>query len=150
MADLGNFDARTVEPESFEPLPSGKYLVIITESEMKPTKNGQGKYLQLKLQVIEGPCKNRLLWARLNLENANAKAAQIARGQLSAICRAVGVLTPRDSQELHNLPLVANVVSKPRADTGEPSNEVKGFAARQSQAMPQPQLSAPATAPWKR
>ena len=30
---------------------------------------------------------------------------KIARGELSAICRAVGVMQPRDSVELHNVPL---------------------------------------------
>lgn len=37
MAEL-NFDANTVDPAtSFEPLPAGKYIAIITESEKKPT-----------------------------------------------------------------------------------------------------------------
>lgn len=39
MADLRGFDAQTVEPnDSFDPLPNGDYLCIITASEMKPTK----------------------------------------------------------------------------------------------------------------
>ena len=33
--------------------------------------------------------ESRLLWARLNLDNPNQQAVQIARGELSAICRAV-------------------------------------------------------------
>jgi len=64
MANLSGFDANNVEPSGdFEPIPAGKYLAIITDSEMKPTKNGNGSYLELTFQVIEGPCKNRLLWA---------------------------------------------------------------------------------------
>ena len=71
--------------------------------------------------------KNRLLWARLNLDNPNATAVQIARAELSAICRAVGVLAPNDSVELHNLPLVIHVRCKKRKDTGELTNEIKGL-----------------------
>ena len=41
MADLRGFDANAVEPnESFDPLPNGDYLSIITASEMKPTAVG--------------------------------------------------------------------------------------------------------------
>ena len=38
MANLNGFDANQVEPTaSFDPIPAGKYLAAITESEMKPT-----------------------------------------------------------------------------------------------------------------
>ena len=109
MADMKGFNANEVEPADFDALPSGKYLAMITESEMKPTSAGTGRYLQLTFQVLDGPCRNRRVWARLNLENPNAQAVQIARGELSAICRAVGVMTPKDSCELHNLPLIISV-----------------------------------------
>jgi hypothetical protein len=91
MADLRGFDANQVEPSTdFDPIPAGKYLAIITESEMRPNKAGTGHFLQLTFQIMEGPFKNRLLWARLNLDNPNATAVQIARAELSAICRAGG------------------------------------------------------------
>ena len=105
-ADLKGFDARTVEPmDTFEPIPAGKYVAAIVASEMKPTRAGDGSYLELQFQLLEGPHKGRLLWSRLNLNNANELAVKIARAQLAAVCRATGVLTPNDSTELHNLPL---------------------------------------------
>ena len=104
MADLNGFNANQVEPTTeFEAIPAGKYLAMITESEMKPTKSGAGSYLQLTFQILEGPYKGRFLWSRLNLNNANGTAVQIARSELSAICRAVGVMTPSDSVELDRL-----------------------------------------------
>ena len=152
MADLRGFDANTVEPNGdFEPIPAGKYLAVITESELKPTKAGTGHYLQLTFQVVEGPCQNRLLWARLNIDNPNAQARKIAEGELSAICRAIGVLAPNDSVELHNLPLVIHVRCKKRTDTGEIVNEVKGYSKKDS--PPPPASATPAansTPPWKR
>jgi hypothetical protein len=151
MADLSGFDANQIEPTTdFDPIPAGKYLAVITESEMTPNKAGTGHFLKLTFQVIEGECKNRLLWTRLNLDNPNATAVQIARAELSAICRAVGVLAPNDSVELHNLPLVIHVRCKKRTDTGEITNEIKGYSKKES---PQPVGAAPAansTPPWKR
>ncbi len=159
MADLRGFDAQTVEPnDSFDPIPNGDYLCIITTSEMKPTKAGDGAYLELELQVIEGPYQGRKLWDRLNLNNANETTVKIAKGTLSAICRAVGVLQPTDSCELHDLPLVAKVACRKRDDTEELTNVIKSYKKRDAVATTTPASSpAPAkaaatssTPPWKR
>ena len=89
----GGFKDRLVA-DQFEPVPAGKYLAAIVESEMKPTKSGNGHFLELTFEVGEGPYKGRKLWARLNLDNPNPQAVQIARGELSAICRAVSFAAP--------------------------------------------------------
>lgn len=128
-----NFDANTVAPSTgFDPVPAGKYPVVITDSEMKPTKSGNGEYLKLTFEVIDGEFRGRKLWAQLNLNNPNATAVEIARAELSAICHAVGVMTPKDSVELHNLPLVITVRCRKNPDTEEISNEIKGYAARET------------------
>ena len=166
MANLNGFDANTVEPsQSFDPIPTGKYIAMVTESEMKNTKSGAGQYLQLTFDIIDGQYRGRKLWARLNLNNSNAKTVQIARGELSAICRAVGIMQPRDSAELHNLPLSIKVVCKNRKDTGEIVNEIKGYEKKEaalasptptSQPAPSTSVSAPSNydantpAPWGR
>jgi len=129
MATLNNFDANQVDPSvALDPLPAGKYLAVVSESELKPTKTGGGKYLQLTFQVIDGEFKGRLVWARLNLENKSEMTVKIARGELSAICRAIGVMQPKDSVELHNVPLEINVGLKKRDDNGEFTNVIKGYA----------------------
>jgi len=150
MTSLRGFDANQVEPSTaFEPIPAGKYLAAITESKMKPTKSGNGEYLELTFQILEGEYKGRQLWARLNLNNPSEQAVKIARGELSAICRAVGVMQPNDSVELHNLPLVITVRCKKRQDTGEITNEVKGYAKREA-ASGTPQQAETQAAPWLR
>ena len=150
MANLHGFNASNVDPAvDFEPIPAGRYLAIITDSGMKPTKNGSGSFLELTFQVIDGPYKNRLLWARLNLDNPNKQAMEIARAQLSAVCRAVGVMQPKDSLELHNLPLQVTVKCKRREDTGDVLNEIKGYAKKEAAAgVPQQETSN--THPWAR
>lgn len=110
MASLNGFDASQVpEQQEFSALPEGKYVVIATASEMKPTKNGQGQFLQFTFEVLDGPMKGRKVWARLNLVNQNQTAVDIAQRELGAICRAVGIIKPNDSAELHNRPLLVTV-----------------------------------------
>ena len=109
MEDLG-FDADQVEPRTgFEPLPDGDYRVLIMDSDWHTTKAGNGQYLKLQFEVLDGACKGRYLWLNLNLKNQSEKAVQIAQAELSAICRAVGVTKPKDSTDLHNKPLVVKV-----------------------------------------
>ena len=127
MADFGEtFDAEATEPaQDFDAIPAGKYPVMITESEKVENSSGAGSHIKLVMQVLDGPCKGRLLFHRLNLDNASSQAVQIARGQLSSICRAVKVLKPRDSTELHNLPLIVRV--DVRVYEEKRYNDVKAF-----------------------
>jgi hypothetical protein len=149
MANLDGFDANQVDPApDFEPIPDGKYVAAIIESEEKPTKAGTGYYLELIFQILEGVFKGRLLWDRLNLKNPNNQAVQIAQAELSAICHAVGVMRPNESCELHNLPLVIHVKRKKRQDTGEIVNEIRGYSKKEP---PGPAGTAiDSTPPWRR
>lgn len=150
MVYLDNFDASQIEPlSSFGPIPAGKYVAAITSSEMKSNKAGTGSYLELVFTILEGEYKGRQLWVRLNLDNPNETAVRIARSELSAICRAVGVLTPRDSVELHNLPLTIRVACKKRKDTDAMVNVIQGYE-KQESANGRPQQAKTDTPPWRR
>ena len=130
MSNLQGFDANEIEPQgSFDPIPAGWYTVMIVASEMKPTKNGSGEYLQLRLDIIDGEYEGRVLFDRLNLRNSNQTAVEIAQRQLSAICRAVGVMQPQDSSDLHDRPLRVKVSIRPAGGGYEVSNEIKGYEA---------------------
>ena len=160
MANLNGFNANDVEPTtSFEPLAAGTYIAAITSSEMKPTKKGNGSYLELEFTVLEGECHGRKVWDRLCINHPNELTQKIARGNLSAICRSVGVLQPGDSGALHNLPLVIHVRCKKREDNGEITNEIKGYSAKTAATPQTPsQLAGQAHSatndgsipPWKR
>jgi len=129
--NLDGFDANKVDPNvGFDPIPSGEYTCIMTDSEFKDTKSGNGEYLQCTWEVIEGEYKKRLLFDRLNLKNPNETAVKIAMGTLSAICHAVDVMKPKDSSELHGKPCVVKVAVEERSDKpGSFSNVVKGYKA---------------------
>ena len=127
-----NFNANEVEPSnSFDAIPAGKYQAVITDSEFKPNRAGTGRYLQLEFEIIEGDYKNRKLWSRLNMDNPNSEAVRIARADLAAICHAVNVMQPRDTIELHNLPLTIIVKCRKNQDD-EIVNEIKGYAPKAS------------------
>ena len=151
MASLNGFNANEVDPNvAFEPIPAGDYLAVVVATEMKPTKNGSGEYLQLEMEVIEGAHKGRKVWDRLMLKHTNSQTVAIARSTLSALCRAIGVIQPRDSVELHNLPVVVKVACKKRDDTGEITNVVKGYKKKGSAATAPVPAAAGGTPPWKR
>ena len=131
MASLRGFDASKVKPfDGFDPIPAGIYRVAIIASEMKATKAGDGRVLELTFEVLDGEHQNSQVRAWLNLENPSEKAVQIGRGQLSAVCRAVNVLTPNDSVELHDIPLWIKVGVKLDSVNDRTVNEVKGFYGR--------------------
>ena len=136
MSEL-NFNAYDVEPASeFTPLPNGQYVAVISESEVKAAKTGNGRYLGLTFVIIEGEYTNRKVWTRLNIVNKNPDAQRIANGHLSSICRAVGVMRPGDSSELHNIPLRVTVVCKPRGDGNGLTNDVTHFGSVDGAAAP--------------
>ncbi len=157
-----NFNAEEVEPSSsFDPIPAGWYQAIISNSELKATRDGYGEYLSLTLQVIEGQYENRLVFARLNLKNANDKAVDIARKDLAAICRAVGVMSPQASEELHDIPLMIKVKVRPASGDYEASNDIGGYKAVEGanltpapKAASKPQTPPPAATttkkPWQK
>jgi len=128
MSSLAGFNAAEVEPSSgFEPLPAGEYRVCIVESEIKPTKAGTGQLINLTLQVLDGQFQNRKIFERINWVNPNPQAQQIGRGTLSAICRAVGILTPADTAQLHNRPMRAKVKVVHDKEYGD-KNEVTSYS----------------------
>ena len=127
---LSGFDANTVDPNTaFEPLPAGWYKAVITESEEKPTKAQTGSYLQMTLEIIDGEHKGKKVFERLNLNNPNATAVDIAKRTLSAICHSTGVLTPRDSADLHDKPIMVKVAVRPASGGYDAGNDIKGYEA---------------------
>lgn len=157
MAEL-NFDSNTVDPrDSFAPLPNGWYQGEITKSESRQNKAGTGSYLQLEIKIMGPTHEGRIIWDRLNLNHPKENVVEIAQRTLSSICKATGVLTVKDSSELHGKPFAIKL--KVRAETADfdASNDVKGYmplseqpigaapAATTSGAAP---AATPNAAPW--
>lgn len=129
MANL-NFNAELVEPttSSYEILPKGTYVCVAIASEMKPTKQGNGQYLQITFEIIDGNHKGRKIFDRLNIQNQNKVAEDIAQRQLSSLCRAVNVMHLTDSEQLHNIPVLLDIgIEEGKGEYG-PQNRIKGYS----------------------
>ena len=146
-----NFDATTVEPNaSFDPLPAGWYNANITNSEMKPTKDGSGAYIQLELTILDGEYANRKVFDLLNVQNNSKVAQEIAYATLSSICHATGVIQVQDTSQLHGIPMEVKLSVRAAKDGYDASNNVNGYRASSQGAggMRQaPPMGAPAQQP---
>lgn len=127
MAQL-NFNASQVAPDTGrpDPIPADWYNMMIVASEMKPTSKGDGAYLEVQLKVVDGQFAGRVVYDRMNLQNQNATAVEIAYKRLSAYCHATGVIQLQDSVQLHNLPMKVKVKLIPPKGEYEAGNEVAG------------------------
>jgi Protein of unknown function (DUF669) len=112
----------------FTPIPPGRYLLEIQESDVRPTKAGTGEYLYLVLRVVTGPHEGRLIWDRLNFSNPNEQAQEIAQKALKRLVRLCGlpvsVLHNLDTQVLHFKRFEAAVTIK-QSPGYEPQNAVR-------------------------
>jgi len=124
-----NFDSTSIIsneiPSDFGAIPEGKYLVQIAETEEKISNSGN-KYLNLKLQVLEGDYKNRYLWDIINLWHPKDNVREIAQQTMKSICNATNVLKPQTSEELHYIPLRASVSLETDSQYGD-QNRVKKY-----------------------
>jgi Protein of unknown function (DUF669) len=179
MASLnGTFDATGVAPAMpLEVLPPGRYVGQIVESEMLPTKAGDGQYLRLVIEVLDGQYARRRIFDQLNLVNNSQQTVEIARRQLSTICHAVGQMQVTDSEQLHLRPLLVTLKVEPAGPDKhgvhrEARNRVAGYLPakegtgvtaappRPTAPAPHPAAAAPpsatqppaaaATPPWRR
>lgn len=151
----GRYNPDAEASQDIGAIPTGEYLAQIVDSDMKPTKNNEGEYLELTHEILDGDFKGRKVWARLNLDNPNTQAVEIANRDFSAIRQATGVLNPRDSADLHNKPVVirvefipAGTVNKRGIASDRDRNEIKAWKKAEGVAQ-----SAPASGgakPWQR
>jgi hypothetical protein len=158
-----NFNAASVEPmqpRTYGPLPAGDYEMIIVKSDVRAVKPPKvGHFVELEMQVLSGEFSGRRHWERLNIDNQNKQAEEIAKAALASLCFAVGVTDMTDTVQLHDIPFVAHV----EIDRKEPDrNRIMGYATAGASApaaqpapaarpaAPAPAAAAPARKPWEK
>ena len=136
----------------FSIIPAAEYIAQVMKSEMcdckSTAKAPNGKYLKLTFKIIAGKFKDRLLWTQLNLVNKNQQAVEIANKELATICKAVGLVSISDSQELHGKPMKIKVSVKPAVANYPEKNEIKYYSKSDgtAPAAPESETAAPAAA----
>jgi len=111
MANLGQqFNRADMPADEFSPLPKGDYTAIISSSEMVAYKSGNGQYLKLTYEIVDGDKKGRKVFDNMNISHPTSqKAVEIAWSQMGKIMDAVGLVNIQDSNELHNKPMSIHV-----------------------------------------
>lgn len=151
MAQI-DFNVSEVTPtQEYSPLPEGRYEAVVTDSSLRENRNGSGNYILLEFEVVSGEYRGRKLWSRYNVRHTNPAAVEIGRSQFAAVCRAVGLVNPRDTAELHNRTLVLMVKCRKRKDSDELENAIAGYRAKESAPASSANTQTQATsAPWAR
>ena len=124
-----DFDPTTVEPSKFGLCPIGEYIVEVVESDVKaPAKDPVGRYIELKMIVLDGPQVGRKITDRLNVKNKSETASDIAQRTLVDILEAIGYKEQfRDTSVLHNCPMKIKVSITTKQATGEDQNSIRYF-----------------------
>lgn len=104
--NFGNYynTAEVKANAGFEDLPPGEYAAIATEGEIVDTKDGTGKLVKFKFQIIEGDKKDCVVFNNYNIINKKEEVAAIGRGQLKDFATKLGKPNATDAAELLNIP----------------------------------------------
>lgn len=122
MSHIG-FNTSDYEPYSGSRkiLPRGDYIMLITNDEYRQNKKNTGSGYLIDWQICEGQYAGTELKSWLNYDHQNQTTEKIGRGELRAITDACGVLNPRDTCQLYNIPMLVTleVEYKVDPDTGQ-------------------------------
>ncbi|MGX1786869.1 DUF669 domain-containing protein [Bosea sp. NPDC055332] len=162
MASIAGSYNPDAEPSSgFSLLPDDTYTLEIVESSYDANQDGDGMSLSLKAQVVGGEYDQRIYYIWMDLEHDDDKRQERGQSDFAALRRAVGVLNPQDTEELHFKPFQVKIGQYTSRKTGKTNNTVKEYifdrgAAAPAQRQPsndnrQAAAAAPAKAkPWSK
>lgn len=130
MGTAFSFNTEGVEvQQGFEPLPVGWYNAMVDETEIKPTKAGDGAYLRARYTILDGPAVNRKVFQNYNIRNPSEIAEKIGKGQLAAALLAMGIPAIQQStDEMHGKPLKIKLkIVTDDSGQYEPQNEIVNY-----------------------
>lgn len=148
MAKLATrFDASAHDTtqSDYSELPNGIYELEVESSDVAATKDGRGTILKTTMVVLRPEdFAKRKLFNNYNLENASAQAQEIGQKQFAALCRAIGVDSVEDSEELHFKAFTAKIgLGKPSKDGQYPARaEIKRYYFPDEGNVPEPEIDA--------
>jgi hypothetical protein len=149
MAELHGFDFNpdTVTDRPGKTLlPVGDYVVEVTESDFKTTKDGLGQYINLEFTIIAGERIGRKFFINLNVVNNSEKTVEYAQRDLKDLLRATYNLGKpfKNTLMLHNIPVNVHVTMGKRSNSVEDENRFRFSAINESAPSNAPTTTAPA------
>jgi hypothetical protein len=103
--------ANDAEGGAFVVVPRDRYLLQITEGDVKRNKKNSGDLYEYKVEVIEGDFAGAKWIGNINVTHTSAVAQRIGQGQLSALALAQGQdpTLVNDTEQYNDLPFMADV-----------------------------------------
>ena len=134
---------------SLDPVPAGVYTVQVTDTDLKTTKSGNGKYIWLELTVVKNAEYNeRKIWTNINVSNPSQKAVDIGRAQLGDILEITGITSFSDTDMLKGKLLGVKVkVSDGTPERPNKQNDVTAFLYPDGTPLGRGQMPSRAAAP---
>lgn len=134
MSDLGfTLDKSNAPDDLNTPIPDGRYTLQVVKADIAETKDGEGKEVRLRIDVIGPSHSGRAVFANCLIAHRNTEEKKIAdrlqmgKDQLSKLRIALGIDSLRDTNQLLNQKFEGLIgLSKPK-EGYEPRNEIKRY-----------------------
>lgn len=143
LATRFNAQDHDTTQNDYAELPNGTYELEIEASDVAETSTGSGTILKTTMVVLRPEeYAKRKLFNNYNLENRNPVAQEIGQKQFAALCRAIGVDSVEDSEELHFKAFTARIaLGKPSKDGQYPARaEIKRYFFPDEGNVPEPAI----------
>ena len=126
MAQLNYVADKNDQYSGFETLPAGEYKVQISDSDIVPTKKGDGEMLKLTYEIVaDEKFDGRKIFDNILLEHPSIDAVRIGKQKLNTICVLTGVKSLKDTAQLHGKTLALLVGQK--EFNGDKQNFIKKY-----------------------
>lgn len=80
-----------IENDLYEPLPAGKYHAVLTSAEVRETKAGTGRYLNVQAKIVGEKYEGRVIFDMINFENQKRETELIGKAKFGKLILAVGL-----------------------------------------------------------
>ena len=155
LSFIGDFNANDHNDEHDDsPLPAGEYYLEVENINLKDTANGQGKGCNVQFDVLghkdDGSQVGRKVFVWFNLAHSNETAQKIGLAQFASLCKAVGIVAPRGTDELLGAKFVGSIALDKKDNT---RNVIKKYSPIEQTAPAQAAATtetAKPKAPWEK
>ncbi len=148
MAEFSFDNNDAPESVDFEQIPSGRYTMVINDTDLLLTNKAKeandpnlGQYIRVKFQVVSGIYQNRIVFLNFNVVNSSSKAVEIGQQQFRNLLECCGITKISDTSEIHQKVVVAELKNTPDNGYGV------GIALKRFYSCTQKQADSPASAP---
>lgn len=120
----GTYDPDAKPSEGYGLRKPGEYVLEIVESSYDANSAGTGMNMKLKAQFVGGEYDRGNYYINLSLEHQDAETQARAQRDFAALRRSIGVLNPKDTEELHFKQFPVKIGVYKSKKTGEDNNSI--------------------------